>query len=243
VIIAMEMAREKGCSWLLSIDADELVCPALKGFHPGQIKEVLQSIPEKVEAVRFLSIEIAQNCFSYSKSVFRQETLFQAPDSKVKRSIYDPFLKQNHTHYGFLGHQVGKCAVKIDSGSIPTNSHYFAHINGKPLIELQSGRLLHYNVYSFDDFIKKFRNFHDHPNTFLTNRAVPYIPKLLWRNLVNDPSWSMDDLASYYLQSVILHRNTIRNCLMDQINGFPVKKPMLIRFSEVVNIFQQISQP
>jgi hypothetical protein len=70
--------------------------------------------------------------------------------------------------------------------------------------------------------------------------TVPYIPKRLWRDIVNDPSFSKKDLANYYLKNVIVKKNLVRYFLMNEINRFPIHKPQIIRIPGVIEVFRKL---
>jgi hypothetical protein len=82
----------------------------------------------------------------------------------------------------FIGHVIGKQAFRI-CREIDFRSLHTARLSSHGLNEV-CGRLLHYNCYSFEKFLSKFRSFRAHPNSYTKGSPVDDL-KLALRDIVN----------------------------------------------------------
>jgi hypothetical protein len=212
-IVALERARDEGIEWLISLDPDELICLDPQVTMEGQLVDFLTSLPSSVEAVSFPTSEIVQRRATY-ENVLAEATLFKHERSWVPRPLYDPYRKQVRRHFyqprkvlglavpkrktlsWWYGHRLGKSAARTSLDLLP-RVHTFGRFDGGRLETRSAGRLLHYLLYSADDFVKKFKNYVSHPDTLVSGHALSY-RKRVWIDMVNDPSMSEADLRDYY---------------------------------------------
>lgn len=212
-VVALESARERGIEWLLAIDADELVCPRIERADRGEIAALLDTVDPRTEQMRFRPLEIVQQDRKY-RNVFAEAVLFKRPGARVGRPVYDPFKeklkrfeRKDARFRGvpvvkvrrfdwWYGHREGKCAVRVDLDIVPL-IHRFEGADGRNLVSEEGGTLLHYFMYDAEDFIKKYRSYVNQPDRWLAGTMIPY-RKRLWRDMVNDPSFSEDFVRSYY---------------------------------------------
>lgn len=212
-IVALERARDEGIEWLVSLDPDELLSLDPDTTEEGALVDFLASQPPRVEAVSFPTSEVVQRRTTY-ENVLAEATLFKHESSWIPRPLYDPYRKQVRRHFyeprkvlglpipkrktlsWWYGHRLGKCAARASLDLLP-RVHTFRRFDGSRLETRSAGRLLHYLLYSADDFVKKFKNYVSHPDTLVSGHALSY-RKRVWIDLVNDPSFSEADLREYY---------------------------------------------
>jgi hypothetical protein len=97
---------------------------------------------------------------------------------------------------------MGKCALNVQKDLIPHNVHRFKLKNSKTVNKVNRGFILHYHMYDFDDFIKKFKNFKNRPSFFLSGNDIGTL-KSLWIKLVNDSQFTPEDLKEYYIDNIL----------------------------------------
>ncbi len=198
---AQNRAKADQVDWLIALDADELVCPSLQEHCPGQLRGFFEKVPEPVETVRFPCLEVVQRRFRYPDAF--SETLFKTPEAPIERELFDPFEGATWTHRGFYGHQSGKSAVRVNTAAAPISVHAFAKPCGVPLQTETRGWLLHYNLFSFENFLTKFRNMKDRPDRHLLSGRPISRHRRVWRDMVNNPRFSEQALAEYYRRWIL----------------------------------------
>jgi hypothetical protein len=246
-IVALERSREEDIEWLISLDPDELLCLDPDTTAVGELVDFLASQPAEVEAVSFPTSEIVQRRATFG-NVLAEATLFKHEESWVARPLYDPYRKQVRRHFyqprkvlglpvpkrkvlsWWYGHRLGKSAVRAGLELLP-RVHTFRRFDGGPLETRSAGRLLHYLLYSADDFVKKFKNYVSHPDTLVSGHALSY-RKRVWIDMVNDPSFSEEDLRQYYDRWVAFDD--------DELTGMKRggAKPELVEVTGIVQAFR-----
>lgn len=203
---AQQKCKEAGIDWLISIDADELICT---DFHnPSNLKTFFSSIEGSVEVVTFKTLESLQTKMQY-ENVFSNETLFKANPKAYSRYFYNPFTNSKVKFSWWYGQTMGKAAFKASKSIIPHNVHRYKKIDGVKPITLNRGFVLHYHAYDAEDFIKKFTNFSNHPNTFLSGNKVENI-KLLLRDIVNSKDYTKEQLKDYFRKNILFSNDDLR---------------------------------
>jgi len=211
--VATQLARRAGHDWLISIDADELVCPDTIRLEPGHLSRCFESIAPSTQALVFLPIEVIGRRVEYPGLIFREETLFKnvfvrsetsgrlVPSVDLSRRIHDPIHDEHVTLPGYTGHVEGKSAVRLGQDVVPFSVHYFKGPGMSDLRQEQATWLLHYHAYSFSDFLRRNRNFADRPDYFvLGNTRVPWVPDRLFQEMVNGDRFDEDELRTYYTE-------------------------------------------
>jgi hypothetical protein len=222
VFFAMTDAIEKGFDWLISLDADELICTDVNTLEKGCLKPLFAGLPSVVECVSFRNLEVVQRRFEY-RNVFAQEVLFKSRDYRAKRKILDPSTGRTFITRGFYGHRSGKSAVRLSAPVIPKTTHRFVRSDGSKPVTMAMRYLLHYYCYSYSHFMTKCRNFHDHPGTYVYGGAVEK-PKLVWRKLVNDKGNAEQFLREYFRQWIMFNKEDIEKGRRKRLFGvFPRK--------------------
>lgn len=198
---AHQQCKAEGIDWLISLDADELICTDFQ--NPSNLKSFFNEIPSEVEVVYFKTLEAVQHKMQY-QNVFAEETLFKANRNAYFKTFYNPFAQSKQRFSWWYGQTLGKGAIRPDRNLIPHNVHRFRNLNGSKPTALKKDAILHYHVYDAEDFIKKFKNFSDRPNTFLSGNKVEDI-KLLLRDIVNTSGLDKKQLEHYFKDNLLFN--------------------------------------
>lgn len=198
---ALQQCKQEGFDWLISLDADELFVTGMNGKEPLSDFFTTETA-NKYDIIQLPTLEVVNRKMAYA-NVMAEETLFKKQKNfaskfdQLYRKIYNPYTKKFMTTSYWLGHTMGKAAINVQSDVIPYNVHRYQLRNGnKPTIKT-AGNILHYHLYDFEDFLKKYDNFKDHPDTFLSGNRIETL-KSLWIKLVNDPNNDKNYLRGYY---------------------------------------------
>lgn len=198
VVDAMERARADGFDWLLSIDADELVCLDRDEPVPGSLPRALQAVPDHCRAAQLPNLEVVQ-CVRSAGLPFRHARLFKSPGGP-RLPVRDPRNGRLVARTWFFGHRAGKCLVRLGRGAVPGSSHHFATPEGRPLETHVVGEVLHYHAYDFEDWLRRCRNYHGHADRHVSGRAVE-AQKLLWIDLVD--ALDRQALHDYFVRTLV----------------------------------------
>ena len=239
---AQQLCKREGIDWLISLDADELICTNFK--EPSQLKSFFKLVDKKVEVVNFKTLEALQQKESYNH-VFMEETLFKKDRKQKKgkdfyKTLFNPFTKRSEKFSWWYSQHLGKAAVRIGRGIIPHNVHRFKKSDGSKPNTLNAGNVLHYHAYDAEDFIKKFINFSNHPNTFLSGNKVENI-KLLFRDIVNSSGMDSEELKVYFKKNLLFSKPEMQALKKDRtyfiFNKLP---PPLVEVISVQKVFKNI---
>ncbi|PZW39066.1 glycosyl transferase family 2 [Mesonia algae] len=212
---ALEQSKAAGIDWLISLDADELFITNEKGYQ--SVEEFFTTYNENgVEQIHLEPLEIIARQEKYD-NVMAEETLFKVKKSfkskfdQIYHQIYNPYTKTHLTTSYWLGQTMGKAAIRVNSGLIPKNVHRYEHgVKNKKVVKINAGNVLHYHMYDFEDFIKKFKNFKDHPPVFLSGNAIENF-KQLFIQLVNDPNFNQRELKKYYKENLFFDSKKLKD--------------------------------
>ncbi len=235
---AQQIAQKAGYDWLISLDADELLCVDFQASYPGQLVDFFDKIDPEFEMVRFTTFEIVQQKFTY-KNVFEEATLFKKPGVKLMHKVYDPSTRKLLNVRGFYGQTMGKAAVRTNVQAKHRTTHKFVGLDERDLKRTWQGYCLHYYGYDFDDFIKKYQNFRYHPDTWISGNRVEYI-KRLWRNMVNQSDMSEEELRAYFERWVLYQPREISRLLKNKVLGVFPREPRLTEIHSVRNAFMDM---
>ncbi len=236
---AMERARAAGCAWLLSIDADELACADQDRAAPGALRALLEGLPPDVECVRFPALEVVQRDRAYD-NVFAEATLFKRDGAAIRRRIEDPLRGGAVTARGFYGHVAGKSAVRLAASAVPRTPHRFTRPDGGALVTATAGRLLHYYCHDAQAFLARFRRFSDHPDVHLWNAPVEPL-KRLWRDVVNHPGFTPDEVLAYYRRWVAFDERAIRRLRRERWLGVIPRRPPVVEVTAPRQVFEALA--
>lgn len=239
---AMQSCKVLGIDWLISIDADELIGTDLDAI--SNLKTFFKGIPSSVDVVNFKVYEVLQRQLNY-KNVFAEETLFKSQRSFKRRHerlfkyVYNPFTGKHLKFSFWYGQHLGKGAIRLNTNVIPHNVHRYKRINGKAAI-LEAGFVLHYHAFDAVDFIKKFTNFRNHPNTFLSGNTVESL-KLLLRDVVNTSGLSNDELKDYFKTNLMFNEKEVSGFLKNKTwCFFNRKERAVLSIKSVQEVFKSM---
>ena len=219
---ALQQCKEKGYDWLISIDADELVCTDFN--DRSDLPNFFSQINQEVTIVNLKVREALQRQIAYD-NVFAAETLFKTTHrygsrfQKITKQVYNPFLKANQRFSFWYGQHMGKGAIRVASDTIPHNVHRYKNQDGSSPNVYEAGFVLHYHAYDVQDFIKKFTNFSSHPDTFLSGQKVNDL-KLLLRDVVNISGMNASELEAYFADNIMFSEAEVTVLLKNTYFGF-----------------------
>lgn len=143
------------------------------------------------------------------ETLFKTQKNFKSKLDQLYVKIKNPFSKKDFTVSYWLGHTMGKCIINTKKDVIPKNVHRFEMTDkSKPLI-INKGHVLHYHMFDFEDFIKKFKNFENRASTYLSGNAINSL-KSLWIKLVNDPHMTNEQLKRYYTENLLFDEKKLK---------------------------------
>ncbi|WP_026753225.1 glycosyltransferase family 2 protein [Sediminibacter sp. Hel_I_10] len=208
---ATQRCKALKIDWLLAMDADELFLSDTE--HPTDVTTFFEQ-NSSFDIIKLKPLEVISRKKSY-ENVFTQETLFKSQprfkywNDRIYFKFYDPYNDETFSHQAWLGHTMGKCAINVNSNLRPRNVHRFVSIDERKLNTISKGRLLHYSLYDFDDFKKKFHNIKHRPDVFLNGKKLPRMA-LIWRNLVNDPNFDDLYLENYFVENLLVDEKKLK---------------------------------
>ncbi len=204
VNMALEMCKIEGIDWLILLDPDELVCIDEEKIEKDSLKGFLADLDKSVGAVRFRNIEVVPTRMEvghiFEGHLFKSYRVNGEVRGLPKSQLFDPFTNTMAPAGWFWGHSSGKLAVRPCRDSYFISSHQ-CYTYGETV---SKDYLLHYNIYSYRQFLNKYRNFSDYPNR---RNARPL--RLLLRDLVNSGSFSDGFLVDYYKKNVMYSEEDI----------------------------------
>ncbi|WP_033956525.1 glycosyltransferase family 2 protein [Psychroserpens jangbogonensis] len=204
---AQMKCRDLGIDWLISLDADELFLTDHKS--PISLSHFFEPL-KPFDVVQLQTLEVLCRKMTYDKIMleetqFKLKKNFKSHFNRIYFSFFNPYNKKSIVHSYWLGHNMGKLAIRVDSNTIPKNVHRYQTIDKTPLKSLKMGFLLHYHLYDFEDFIKKYKNFKAHPNKFLSGNGIGTL-KTLWRDMVNDEQFNEMYLKDYFKAHILINK-------------------------------------
>lgn len=209
---AFRKCKSLGFDWLVSLDADELVCTSNE--DASNFVSFLENIPQNVDLVHMKTIEVLSRKPAY-ENVFAEETLFKTQPNfggrfkNISKDVYNPFTKKTVKYSYWFGQHMGKAALRVASDIVPRNVHRYVLKDGSAPNHIKAGYILHYHAYDIQDFIKKFTNFSNRPNTFLSGNKVNSL-KLLLRDVVNKSELNQEELGQYFKKNLMFSESEVR---------------------------------
>ncbi|MAY53903.1 MAG: hypothetical protein CMC75_11660 [Flavobacteriaceae bacterium] len=238
---AQQQCKSLGYDWLISMDADELVCTDISVV--SKLPDFFNKIPSDVDVVYFQTREAVQRKVWYT-NVFADETLFKTVPTyrsrfkNIQKVFYNPFSEETVKFSYWYGQTMGKGAIRIGKEVIPHNVHRYKTIAGQKPKSIKAGYVLHYHAYDATDFIKKFTNFAAHPDTFLSGNRVESI-KLLLRDIVNKSDRSPKQLEAYFKDNLMFSAAEIDALKQNRyLLFFRRNPPPLTEITSVQKVFQ-----
>ena len=239
---AQQECKAMGINWLVSLDADELVCPNTTEIIG--LPQFFDTIPPQVEIVYLQTREFLQHKISIH-NVFSEGTLFKTTPTyrsrlkNITKQLDNPFTGQQQKFPYWYGQTMGKGAIRIGKDVIPHNVHRYKKVDGLQVTSVKAGLVLHYHAYDAADFIKKFTNFSEHPDTFLSGNSVESI-KLLLRDVVNKSGKTETELKTYFENNLMFSRTEVTALLKNKYLWLLSRDPApLEEITSVQQVFQQ----
>tara|TARA_B110000908_G_C10245045_1_gene448321 strand:- start:129 stop:1154 length:1026 start_codon:yes stop_codon:yes gene_type:complete len=181
-VVAIRLALESGCDWLMQLDSDELLYPQ------SGVKNIFLDTPAAISVIRFPVAE-AVPLFISENGAFLDTRLFKTgqrgcppktlmPKRKdmlremlsYRRYWLSYWAKRQlaralglgrlfHISY-FKGHIQGKSAVRLNSGVTHMDSHYPSQSFSAELTVKTDKRVsvLHFDCQGFDSWVNKWEN-------------------------------------------------------------------------------------
>jgi len=101
--------------------------------------------------------------------------------------------------------------------------------------------VLHYHIYDARDFIKKFKNFKNHSDAFLSGNPIEPLKKL-WIRLINDPRYTEKDLQDYFDNNILFDRKKLKQLSRTRFFGILPRKQKAFMVIEVPqNVLKEVS--
>ncbi len=209
---AIQQCKQRGIDWLISLDADELFITENAGEQP-LTAFFNESITKSYDIVQLPTLEVVNKKMAYTnvmaeETLFKKQKRFKSKFDQLYRKVFNPYTKEYTTTSYWLGHTMGKAAINVDREIIPYNVHRYELLDGNKPKKLVTGNILHYHLYDFEDFLKKYDNFKDHPDTFLSGNKINFL-KSLWIKLVNDPSYDEIYLRNYFKNNILFQQKDL----------------------------------
>lgn len=202
---ALELCKRQGIDWLIFLDADELIC--LDTVHAGKdsLQGFLLEVADTVKAVSFRNLEVVPSRMSvdyaFQDTLFKSYRIDSSTPNLPKSLAFNPFTGGYIPAGWFWSHSSGKLAIRACEGSYFISPHQ-CHVGGE-LVTREC--LLHYNIFSFQQFLNKYRNFNNYPRR---QNARPL--RLFLIDLVNNGGFSDEFLAAYYRQHIMYSEDELR---------------------------------
>ena len=234
--------RDLGIQWLISLDCDELFLADYS--EPISLSEFLGPL-KSFDVIQMQTFEVLCKKMAYSK-VMLEETEFKLKKNfknhfnRIYFSFYNPYDKKSINHSYWLGHNMGKLVIRVDANIIPKNVHRYQTINGTQIKSVNKGFLLHYHIYDFEDFIKKYKNFKSRPKTYLSGNPIGTLKKL-WMRMVNDEQFNELYLKEYFKKHILIDKKKYRQ--LNHLRYLPFVKritPTIVRVTQPKKILESI---
>lgn len=231
VVDALDRAGRDGFDWLLSIDADELLCLDRKELVPDALPRALAAVSDRTDEILVPNLEVLQRR-RFAGLPFREARLFKAPGGP-RLPVRDPRDGEVAVRSWYFGHAAGKSLVRLGRGAVPAGSHHFVRPGGPPIRARSFGEVLHYYAYDFEDWYRRSRNFGGHPSHHLSGKAVEG-QKLLWIDLV--ATMGREELADYYERTLVLPEPEVAR-LARRTWRRPLRRPCVVEVRSVARAF------
>ena len=133
---ALQECEYRGYDWLISIDADELICTSKNTIE--LLPDFFSKISEEIDVVTFKTLEVIAREMHYN-NVFAEETLFKTQPfygnrfKNCYKKIYNPFTKSTESYSYWLGQHLGKAAIRTHRNIISKNVHRYRKADGSAL--------------------------------------------------------------------------------------------------------------
>ncbi|WP_370392210.1 glycosyltransferase family 2 protein [uncultured Winogradskyella sp.] len=243
---ALQKCKQENIDWLISIDADELIITHLT--ECSNLKSLFDKIPESYDVVNFKPFEVLQTQIHFN-NVFKESILFKSSPKiknridRVYKKLFNPFENKFHKFSYWYGQHLGKTAIRVNSSKeiVPKNVHRVVYEDNSSINCIDKLGMLHYHMYDSNDFIKKFKNFEKHPDTFLSGNNIEGI-KMLCRDIVNSGLYNSRQLEDYFKKYILFNEKEV-NKLKNNRNRLLQKRQQatITKITSVNKVFSKIN--
>lgn len=199
--MALELCRVENIDWLIHLDPDELICIDTDQVEKDSLKDYFLSLDKGVGAVIFRNLEVVPTKVE-PRYVFQDRLFKNYLDGDLtglpKTEIFNPYTGDYTPAGWFWGHTSGKLAVRVLPNSYFTILTHLFQTEGEII---EADFLLHYNIFSFGQFLNKYQNFNNFPKFTSLGRPVRPL-RTLFVELVNGHHFSDDYLRDYYQKHI-----------------------------------------
>lgn len=237
---ALQKCKAHKIDWLISLDADELFLSSkdqtltLNAFFEKANQHEADVVT--LEPMEVIARKMAYQNVMQEETLFKTQKNFKSKFDQIYNKIYDPYQKTNREVSYWLGHTMGKSAIKVTDNIIPFNVHRYTSITAESINNVHFGYLLHYHIYDFEDFIKKYQNFKERPDTFLSGNKIEGL-KSLWIKLVNDSAYSKDYLKAYFEKNLLFSEKKLKKLQKTRMLNILKRREMAV---VTINLPKQI---
>jgi len=170
--LVLQLARSAGSSWLIHLDADELLAPV-----DGTIHGFLAGLGPEVDHVTFLNLEVVPETEDIG-DYFREMTLFKRspyllpePRTVSQRALIER-LPQLPARW-FFYYTIGKSAVRVRPGVRPDGVHRFRHPDrSSRAVVVAAPRVLHYMNAGFENFWRRYQTWGQFPDRWFGGERI-----------------------------------------------------------------------
>jgi hypothetical protein len=242
---AIQKCKILNIDWLISIDADELVITDTSKV--SRLKEFFKTVDTTIDVINFRPYEALQVETNYDNvfaelTIFKKTPKFKQKIDQIYKQHFNPFTKKYIKFSYWYGQHMGKSAIRVNSTMeiIPKNVHRYIFVDKTPVNSIDVIGLLHYHIYDSKDFIKKFKNFANHPNTFLSGNKVDHI-KILFRDVVNSGVYDYNGLIKYFEDYIMFKPSEVENLRKNRNRFFLKRKEKaIIKITSVEAVFKNL---
>lgn len=180
---ALGRARRDGFDWLLHLDVDEFAWGGPEA-PDGSLVDLLAGVAPEVDAVVLRTLEVVPTTADLGKPFWEQR--LAQDGGVVERDLLDPASGEVQRLRKWLGHSLGKSAVRTDRDVQAASSHRWTRRQGRrppaplPLREEQRGSHLHFVAAGPGHWLRKYRALREEPDRWWTGAPVPF-PKQAWK--------------------------------------------------------------
>lgn len=221
---ALRRARGAGIDWLLHLDADEYAWggdgwpeprswwrrrrPALE---EGSLPALFARVKPETECVQFASAEAVPERRGHDDDFWALRH-FQWKGT-IERDVLDPLTGKTERLQRWMGHHMGKAAVRASCDAQCFNPHYWTRQQHKevpdqvPLVTETRGVLFHFIVTGAGQWVEKYSRWEHEPDRWMRGGG-PQFPRTVWKVLSH--RLSPEEARAYYRQWVAVPPALIR---------------------------------